>query len=49
MSTGLVIVVTAVYATIAVLQAAKGQPGFALMWASYATANVGLIWAGGAE
>lgn len=49
MSTGLVLIVTALYGTIAVTQAAKGSWGFALMWASYAMANVGLIWAGGAK
>lgn len=49
MSTGLVVVVTAIYATIGVMQLFKGQSGFALMWGSYAMANVGLIWAGGAK
>lgn len=49
MSTILVVVVTCIYATVGLDQLLRGNPGFALMWLSYATANIGLIWAGGAK
>ena len=50
MSTILVVIVTCIYATVGLEQfLIKSNYGFALMWMSYAMANIGLIWAGGAK
>lgn len=49
MSTGLVVAVTIIYMVVGLKQALEGQSGFALMWMSYASANIGLLWAGGAK
>ncbi len=42
MSITLILLVAAIYMAIAVDQAFKGQPAMAVMWFSYATANIGL-------
>jgi len=49
MSLWLIIVVTVIYAITALLQIMKGNAGFALMWISYAMANIGIMLAGGTK
>lgn len=46
MSTPLVCLVTGIYFAVGIMQATKGNPGGCLMWLSYGTANLGLLWAG---
>lgn len=38
-------VVTLLYASVGIAYALKGNTPWALVWLSYASANVGLIWA----
>lgn len=42
MSGPLILACMAIYATVAIDQLRKGEVGAAVMWASYATANIGL-------
>ena len=49
MSFWLVAAVTAAYFVVGVTQLMKGSYGFGIMWFGYASANVGIILAGGAK
>jgi len=43
-STTLIGIVTAIYATVTVLELHRGNPASALVWGAYALGNIGMIW-----
>lgn len=49
LSSAAIIAVTVGYGFVAATKLSHAEYGFALMWASYATANIGLLMAGGAQ
>ncbi len=47
MSNWLILIVTIIYYTSGIMEFRLGHYGMAVVWVSYATANVGLMFAGG--
>jgi hypothetical protein len=43
LSTGLIIIVTLIYAAVCISSAAEGNIGMSIMFGAYALANVGLL------